>query len=50
MPERDHYDLPPHGRERALQLGAVEVTTGELVERMCGDRGERARARATRRA
>jgi hypothetical protein len=42
---RDHYDLPPHGRERALELGAVAVQTRELVERMCGARGERARAR-----
>ena len=53
MPERgfhrDHYDLPPHGRERALQLGAVEVATGELVERMCGARGDRARARLQQR-
>jgi hypothetical protein len=42
---RDHYDLPPHGRERAVALGAVEVGTRELVERMCGPRGERARLR-----
>ena len=54
MPARgfhgDHYDLPPHGRERALQLGAVAVETRELVERMCGARGDRARARARRAA
>ena len=44
----DHYDLPPHVRERALALGAVEVGTGELVLRMAGGRGDRARARRAR--
>jgi hypothetical protein len=44
----DHYDLPPHVRERALALGAVEVGTGELVLRMVGRRGDRARARRAR--
>jgi uncharacterized protein DUF4031 len=44
----DHYDLPPHVRERALALGAVEVGTRELVLRMAGTRGDRARARRTR--
>ena len=42
----DHYDLPPPGRERALALGAEEVATGELLARMTGPRGERARRRA----
>src|ERR1700748_1349781 len=44
----DHYDLPPWGRERAVALGAVEVSTGELLQRMAVPRGERARARASR--
>jgi hypothetical protein len=44
----DHYDLPPWGRERAVALGADEVSTGELLLRMCGPRGERARTRASR--
>jgi predicted kinase len=42
----DHYDLPPHGRAAAVALGAQEVGTGELVARMLGPRGERARRRA----
>jgi Protein of unknown function (DUF4031) len=42
----DHYDLPPHVRERAVALGAEEVTTRELVLRMAGPRGDRARRRA----
>jgi predicted kinase len=42
----DHYDLPPPGRERALALGAEEVDTDELLARMTGPRGERARRRA----
>jgi uncharacterized protein DUF4031 len=41
----DHYDLPPPLRARAVALGAVEVDTGELVQRMAGARGDRARAR-----
>lgn len=45
----DHYDLPPWLRERAVLLGAEEVATGELLLRMAGPRGERARARAARR-
>jgi hypothetical protein len=44
----DHYDLPAHVRERAVALGAVEVGTGELVLRMAGARGDRARARWAR--
>jgi hypothetical protein len=44
--QRDHYDLPPHVRERAVALGAVEVSTRELIVRMAGPRGERARRRA----
>jgi Protein of unknown function (DUF4031) len=46
--QADHYDLPAHVRERAVELGAVEVGTGELVLRMAGARGERARARRAR--
>jgi hypothetical protein len=37
-------------RDRALALGALEVPTAELVARMAGPRGDRARARITRRA
>jgi predicted kinase len=43
--QRDHYDLPPHGRAAALALGAEEVPTGELLRRMAGPRGDRARRR-----
>ena len=42
----DHYDLPQHVRTRALELGAVPVTTRELLARMAGPRGDRARNRA----
>ncbi len=45
----DHYDLPPWVRERAVALGAVEVSTGELLQRMAGPRGDRARRRAAAR-
>lgn len=41
----DHYDLPPHLRERAVALGAEEVGTRELTRRMSGSRGDRVRAR-----
>jgi hypothetical protein len=41
----DHYDLHPELRARAVELGAVEVASGELVLRMAGPRGERARSR-----
>jgi hypothetical protein len=44
----DHYDLPPWIRSRAVTLGAEEVTTGELLQRMAGPRGDRARRRAAR--
>src|ERR687888_1919482 len=42
----DHYDLPPRLRATALALGAEEVSTRELLLRMAGARGERARPRA----
>jgi hypothetical protein len=45
----DHYDLPEHLRARALELGALPVTTRELLARMAGPRGDRARRRARRR-
>ena len=45
----DHYDLPEHLRARAVELGAVPVATRELIVRMAGPRGERARSRARRR-
>jgi hypothetical protein len=45
----DHYDLPAHIRARAVELGAVPVTTRELLARMAGPRGDRARQRAGRR-
>ena len=45
----DHYDLPAHLRTRALERGAEPVTTRELLARMAGPRGERARSRARRR-
>jgi hypothetical protein len=48
--QRDHYDLPPHLRERAVAHGAHEVTIHDLSERMTGPRGERNRARRARRA
>lgn len=41
----DHYDLPPWTRDRAVALGAFEVSTSELLRRMAGPRGERARRR-----
>ena len=48
--QRDHYDLPPHGRAAAVALGAEQVATRELLLRMAGPRGERVRRRATSRA
>jgi Protein of unknown function (DUF4031) len=44
----DHYDLHPGLRARAVALGAHEVATRELVLRMAGPRGARARARRAR--
>jgi hypothetical protein len=46
----DHYDLPPWLRVRAVELGALEVSTADLLIRMAGPRGDRARVRAARRA
>ena len=48
--QRDHYDLPPALRVRAVALGAQEVTTHDLSQRMAGPRGERNRRRRARRA
>jgi Protein of unknown function (DUF4031) len=45
----DHYDLPAHLRAPALVHGAEAVTTSELLARMAGPRGDRARRRARRR-
>ena len=45
----DHYDLTPWIRARAAALGAEQVTTGELLVRRAGPRGDRARRRALRR-
>jgi hypothetical protein len=42
----EHYDLPPWLRASAVALGAEEVSTRELLARMTGPRGERARRRA----
>ena len=44
--QRDHYDVPDHLRARALELGAEAVSTRELLVRMAGPRGDRARRRA----
>jgi uncharacterized protein DUF4031 len=44
----DHYDLHPALRARAVELGAVEVETGDLVLRMAGARGDRVRSRRAR--
>ena len=41
----DHYDLPPHLRARAVELGAEEVSGRDLTGRMVGDRGDRVRRR-----
>ncbi|HWK25119.1 MAG TPA: DUF4031 domain-containing protein [Solirubrobacter sp.] len=45
----DHYDLPPWLRVRAVAQGAEEVSTAELLVRMAGPRGDRARARVAAR-
>jgi Protein of unknown function (DUF4031) len=44
----DHYDLPSWMRERAVAHGAEEVSTRELLLRMAGPRGDRARRRRER--
>ena len=41
----DHYDLPPHLRELAVECGAQEIGTRELTQRMIGPRGDRVRRR-----
>jgi hypothetical protein len=41
--QRDHYDLHPELRARAVAHGALEVTIHELSERMTGPRGDRIR-------
>jgi hypothetical protein len=48
--QRDHYDLPPALRERALAHGAHPVAIGDLAQRMVGPRGDRNRERHARRA
>ena len=48
--QRDHYDLPPALRARAVERGAVEVTIDDLAQRMAGPRGERNRMRRAQRA
>jgi hypothetical protein len=45
----DHYDLPEHLYAHALELGAAPVSTRELITRMAGPRGDRARRRAASR-
>jgi len=47
--QRDHYDLHPELRARAVAQGACEVTIHELSERMAGPRGDRNRRRRARR-
>src|SRR3954464_12283249 len=47
--QRDHYDLPPALRARAVAHGAQEVTIDDLSQRMAGPRGERNRSRRERR-
>ncbi len=44
----DHYDVPAHYRALAVELGAIEVGIRELLQRMVGPRGDRARARHER--
>ena len=48
--QRDHYDLHPPLRARAVALGAHEVGIHELAVRMVGPRGDRNRERRARRA
>ena len=40
----DHYDIPADYRERAIELGAVPVTSRELIRRLL-DSGLRQRKR-----
>ena len=40
----DHYDLRPSKRRLTVKAGAEEVSPTELVFRVCGPRGDRARA------
>ena len=40
----DHYDVPTEYRERAIELGAVPVTSRELIRRLI-DSGLRQRKR-----
>ncbi len=40
----DHYDVPEEHRERAIALGAVPVTSRELIRRLI-DSGLRDRSR-----
>ena len=40
----DHYDVPTEYRERAIELGAVPVTSRELIRRLL-DSGLRQRKR-----
>jgi hypothetical protein len=47
--QRDHYDLPPRLRERAVALGAEQVRTADMTARMVGARGDRVRRRRARR-
>jgi Protein of unknown function (DUF4031) len=47
--QRDHYDLPPALRARAVEQGAEAVGISELSQRMVGPRGDRNRARLARR-
>jgi hypothetical protein len=44
----DHYDLPPHLRELAVEFGAEEVSRRDFTSRMAGPRGDRVRARQQR--
>ena len=44
----DHYDLPPHLRELAVEFGAEEVSRRDFTARMSGPRGDRVRARRRR--
>ncbi len=48
--QRDHYDLPPIMRARAVAQGAEPVTISERARRMTGPRGDRHRARRAARA